>query len=83
MLVLRPADAEAVSNLAGGDCEKDLKWSLDYSGNLKIRGDGPMDHYGFWDYEAPGWKDYSDQIKTLIGKCLPSPREPLAVPSTT
>lgn len=65
MLVLRPADAEAVSNLAGGDCGKDLKWSLDYSGNLKIRGDGPMDHYGFWDYEAPGWKDYSDQIKTL------------------
>lgn len=65
VIVLHPADADADSYLAGGECGKDLKWSLDYNGNLKIWGDGSMDHYGTWDYASPGWKDYSDQIKTL------------------
>lgn len=62
---LYTADAMAESSLAGGECGKDLKWSMDYNGNLKIWGTGQMDNYGFWDRKDPGWKQYSDQLKTV------------------
>lgn len=65
IFALHTVNVMAESSLAGGDCGKDLKWSLDYDGNLKVWGTGQMDNYGFWDHNDAGWKQYSDQIKTI------------------
>ncbi|MDO4338051.1 MAG: fibronectin type III domain-containing protein [Eubacteriales bacterium] len=59
------ANVKAESYKAGGDCGTDLKWSLDYSGNLFIYGEGQMTNYGFWDYNKRGWGDYTSEIKKI------------------
>ena len=41
-------NVSAASYKAGGECGKDLKWSLDYNGNLVIYGEGEMTNFGFW-----------------------------------
>lgn len=58
-------NVSAASYKAGGECGKDLKWSLDYNGNLVIYGEGEMTNFGFWDYNSKGWRDYSSEIKTV------------------
>ena len=58
-------NVSAVSYKAGGECGKDLKWSLDYDGNLVIYGEGEMTNFGFWDYNSKGWGEYSSEIKTV------------------
>lgn len=58
-------ETNAESYKAGGDCGKDLKWSLDYNGNLYIYGTGEMTNYGTWDHNKKGWADYSSEIKTI------------------
>lgn len=63
--ILFAVNVSAVSYKAGGECGRDLKWSLDYDGNLVIYGEGEMTNFGFWDYNSKGWKDYSSEIKTV------------------
>ncbi len=66
LLSVLQISAKAESYKAGGDCGKDLKWSLDYDGNLYIYGDGKMYDYGFFDYgnHLP-WEEYKAEIKTV------------------
>ncbi len=67
MIALFVCDNEvsAESYKAGGDCGNDLKWSLDYNGNLYVYGTGAMWDFDVWDYRDPGWESYKDEIKTL------------------
>ena len=55
----------AESYKAGGNCGRDLKWSLDYDGNFVVYGEGDMEDYGFWDHTTKGWKEYSSDIKKV------------------
>ena len=59
-------NVSAVSYKAGGECGKDLKWSLDYDGNLVIYGEGEMTNYGLDDRNDKGWEDYASEIKAVI-----------------
>lgn len=65
VLLVFSTNVKAVSYKAGGECGKDLKWSLDYNGNLFIYGEGPMTNYGMWDYNDKGWSDYTNEIRTV------------------
>lgn len=60
-LLMLTTNVSAVSYKAGGDCGDDLKWSLDYDGNLRIYGEGPM-----WDSTGGfGWDNYKGDIRTI------------------
>lgn len=59
-------NVNAESYKAGGECGRDLKWSLDYNGNLFIYGEGAMTNFGVWDHETEGWYDYRDEIRTVV-----------------
>lgn len=59
-------NVSAVSYKAGGECGKDLKWSLDYDGNLVIYGEGEMTNYDLGNHNAKPWEDYASEIKKVI-----------------
>lgn len=63
-LFLVSAAVSAESYKAGGECGADLKWSLDYDGNLFIYGEGEMSNYAIYRPEPP-WYDYRTEIKTV------------------
>lgn len=64
LLLMLTTNVSAVSYKAGGDCGDDLKWSLDYDGNLRIYGEGPM-----WNRTGGfGWNDYNGDIRTITAE---------------
>lgn len=65
MTLLFTISVSAESYKAGGDCGKDLKWSLDYNGHLFIYGTGAMSDFGVWDYTDKGWAPYTSEIKKI------------------
>lgn len=62
LILLLAANVSAESYKAGGECGKDLKWSLDYNGNLYIYGEGPMKDGGF---NSNDWRAYGSEIQTV------------------
>lgn len=61
VFILHTADTMAASYEAGGNCGADLKWSLDYDGNLVIYGEGAMQA----EIGKDGWRAYTEKIKTV------------------
>lgn len=65
LILLLAANVSAESYKAGGECGKDLKWSLDYNGNLYIYGEGLMKDGGF---NSNDWRAYGSEIQTVTAE---------------
>ena len=57
--------ANAATEVASGDCGKNLTWTLDDTGTLTISGTGDMTD---WSYDGGPWYSYYRSIKSVVIK---------------